>query len=47
MENIEKSISTFENSIAVMEAEHRKARIVSDILKKAEQGDEEENKGRS
>lgn len=47
MENEEKYKSTFENSIAVMEADNRRARTVSSIMEKAEQGEEEENKGRS
>lgn len=47
MENQEKNQSTFENSIAAHEAETKKARLVSSIIEKAEQGDEEANKGRS
>ncbi|HYF83552.1 MAG TPA: hypothetical protein VEB00_11060 [Clostridia bacterium] len=47
MENQEKHKGTFENSIATQEADIKKARLVSSIMEKAEQGDEEENKGRS
>lgn len=47
MEKEHKYDSTFESSIADKEAEMKKARLVSIITEKAEQGDEEENKGRS
>jgi hypothetical protein len=47
MENNEKSKGNFENSITAQEADIKKARLVSNIMEKAEQGDEEENKGRS
>lgn len=36
-----------ENSIPTTEASIRKARLISNIIEKGEQGDEEENKGRS
>jgi len=39
--------TSFENSITATKASIRKAHIISDIIEKAEQGDEEENKGRS
>ncbi len=47
MKNKEKRKETFENSIADMNADMKKARLVSSIMEKAEQGDEEANKGRS
>ena len=47
MKNEEKYKGTFENSITTQEADIKKARLVSSIIEKAEQGDEEENKGRS
>ncbi len=47
MENKKNHKGTFENSIADMNADTKKARLVSSIIEKAEQGDEEENKGRS
>ncbi len=39
--------SNFESSISTEEAKARKARAISNIVALAEQGDEEENKGRS
>lgn len=47
MENKEKYKVTFENSIADANADMKKARLISSIMEKAEQGEEEENKGRS
>jgi hypothetical protein len=47
METDNKDSNSFENNIATTEANIKKARIVSSIMEKAEQGDEEENKGRS
>jgi len=47
MENQGRNKDTFENSIKAQEADIKKARLVSNIIEKAEQGDEEENKGRS
>jgi hypothetical protein len=47
MESKSRSKNSFENSIPTMEAEVKKARLVESIIEKAEQGDEEENKGRS
>ncbi len=47
MEKEYKHSSTFESSVSENEAEMKKSRLVSSITEKAEQGDEEENKGRS
>lgn len=47
MKDEEKSKGTFQDSIAAMNANNRKAHIISSIIEKAEQGEEEENKGRS
>jgi hypothetical protein len=47
MEKEEKNKIYIDNSIADMEADMRKFRLVSDIMIKGELGDEEENKGRS
>jgi DNA invertase Pin-like site-specific DNA recombinase len=47
MEKEDNNNNQFESSISTEEAEMKKARIVSSIIQKAEQGDEEENKGRS
>jgi hypothetical protein len=47
MESKSRSKNSFENSIPIMEAEVRKARLVSSLIEKAEQDEEEENKGRS
>ncbi|MHB1393534.1 MAG: hypothetical protein ACYCYE_10760 [Clostridia bacterium] len=47
MENKEKPQVTFENNIADINADMKKARLVSSIIEKAEQGEEEVNKGRS
>ncbi|HWQ78487.1 MAG TPA: hypothetical protein VN381_06710 [Anaerovoracaceae bacterium] len=47
MNNNDKNLGTFENSIPQFEANMKKARLISTILEKAEQGDEEANKGRS
>jgi hypothetical protein len=38
---------SFENKIPTMEADTKKAHLVSSIIEKAERGDEEENLGRS
>lgn len=47
MEKNDKSINSFENSIPKFEANMKKARLVSNIMEKAEQSDEEVHKGRS
>lgn len=47
MEKEDNRRSSLENNNSTMGAEIKKARLVSSILEKAEQGDEEENKGRS
>lgn len=47
MEKEDNRRSSLENNNSTMGAEINKARLVSSILEKAEQGDEEENKGRS
>ena len=47
MKNNNGSKNSFDNNIPTMEAEIKKARLVSNLIEKAEQGDEEENKGRS
>lgn len=47
MDNNDKNLGTFENSIPRFEANMKKNRLVSSIIEKSEQGDEEANKGRS
>ena len=47
MEKEHRQNNTFESSVSEKETEIKKARLVSSIIEKAEQGDEEENKGRS
>ncbi|MDD4504505.1 MAG: hypothetical protein PHS15_06730 [Clostridiaceae bacterium] len=47
MEKEDERRISFENSISTMEADIKKAQLVSSIIEKAEQGDEEENMGRS
>jgi len=47
MDNNDKNLGTFENSIPRFEANMKKNRLVSGIIEKSEQGDEEVNKGRS
>lgn len=47
MEKASKHRISPENRIPDMKADERKARLVSGIIEKGEQGDEEENRGRS
>ena len=47
MENNDKNMWLFENSIPRFEANMKKARLVSSIVEKAEKDEEEANKGRS
>lgn len=47
MDNNDKNLGTFENSIPQFEANMKKNRLVSSIIEKSKQGDEEANKGRS
>ena len=47
MENNDKSMGSYEVSIPKFEANMKKARLVSSIQEKAEEGEEEINKGRS
>jgi DNA invertase Pin-like site-specific DNA recombinase len=47
MENNDKNMGVFENSIPRFEVNMKKERLVASIIEKAEQGDEEANKGRS
>lgn len=47
MEKNEHKTNTFENNMSRFEASLRKGHIISDIMEKADQSEEEENKGRS
>lgn len=47
MENNDKNMGLFENSIPRFRANMKKERLVSSIVEKAEKDEAEENKGRS
>jgi len=47
MKKEDKNRNSMENSVSALEADMKKAHLVSSIMEKAELGDEEENKGRS
>ena len=47
MERKDRNTNTFENNMTRFEASLRKGHTISDIMEKADQSEEEENKGRS